>query len=58
MVGAVGTPTNVTVVCDDEIAVKLESAALVAVTRQVPGLVAERFDPEIEQPVAVPLATA
>lgn len=48
---------KVTVVGDDEIAKKLASAALVAVTMQVPTPVVLRLDPLTAQPVAVPLVT-
>jgi hypothetical protein len=49
---------NVTVVGEDDATKKLASAALVAVTTQVPAVVAVRFDPLTAQPVAVPLVTA
>ena len=46
----------VTVVWAEEMALKLESAALVAVTKQVLADVKLRVVPAIEQPVAVPPA--
>ena len=57
IVGIPGLPMKVTVVCVDEADVKLESAAFVAVTKQVPVVEALRLPPEMVQPVAVPFVT-
>jgi hypothetical protein len=48
---------KVTVVAGEDATKKLVSAALAAVTMQVPNEVAVKVDPETAQPVAVPLVT-
>jgi hypothetical protein len=55
--GRAGSAKSTAVAADDA-AAYVESAALVAVTIQVPALVAFTEVPEITQPVAVPFVTA